>query len=336
MRMTRNTLFAWLFVIGSFLIPLVLFELYLRVQGINSTYTEKIDGGAYQSPYEARPGLGWLHTYTPHERRHIQAKEFVISLHANAEGCNDRDWSLQKNRKRIFCLGDSFTEGIGSSPDSSYPAALQNLLGDSAEVCNAGVSGSDPFYEYMLLKQKLLMYKPDVVLVSINWSDIDDYIARGGFARFRPNGTLTFNRAPWWEGLYARCYTLRFFIINVCHYSPMFLSRHQKVIKEDEARQQLIACVDSFSSLCRAQNIQPVFVFHPMISEVKESKLKCQRVLDYCRAHAILAVDVLAYLKLKGVVQPEGIFWPIDQHNNNRGYHLFAEAVAEKLKHLPG
>ncbi|MFN8321372.1 MAG: GDSL-type esterase/lipase family protein [Chitinophagales bacterium] len=335
MKMTRNTWFAGFFIISSFLVPLALFELYLRARGINATYIEKIDGGAYQSPYATPAGLGWLHIYLPHEVRQLQAKEFAIQVHANAEGCNDAAWSLQKNKKRILCLGDSFTEGIGALPDSSYPAVLQRLLGDSAEVCNAGISGSDPFFEYMLLKQKLLPYKPDVVLVSINLSDIDDYLARGGFERFRPDGTLSFNQAPWWEGLYARCYTFRFFMINVCHYSPLFLSPSQKVIQEDEARQQLIACVDSFSHLCRAQNIQPVFVFHPMISEVRENKLKCRPVLDYCRAQAIPSVDVLAYLRLKGVVQPEGIYWPIDQHHNNRGYHLLAEAVAENLRFLP-
>lgn len=333
--MKRNTLFACLFVVGSFLVPLFFFELYLRIAGINATYTEKIDGGTYQSAFAIRPGAGWLYVYSPHEARTVQTKEFVISVQANAEGCKDREWSLTKHKKRIFCLGDSFTEGIGSSKDSSYPDILQQLVGDSIEVCNAGISGSDPFYEYMLLKQKLLKYKPDVVLVSINQTDVHDCLVRGGFERFRPDGNLSYNQPPWWEGLYARFYTLRYIVINICHYSPLFISSEQLVFKEKQAERQLISCVDSFSALCNAHAIQPVFVFHPMISELRENKLKCRPVMDHCRNRLLPVVDVLAYFRSKHRRELTSFFWSIDQHNNNAGYHLFAEAVAEKILALP-
>lgn len=46
---------------------------------------------------------------------------------------------------RITCVGDSITQGVGSSNENlySYPAQLQKILGDSYQVKNAGVSGSN-------------------------------------------------------------------------------------------------------------------------------------------------------------------------------------------------
>ncbi len=51
-------------------------------------------------------------------------------------------WSADKPR-RITCIGDSITAGYGlSDPATAYPAVLQGLLTGTAEVTNAGSSGS--------------------------------------------------------------------------------------------------------------------------------------------------------------------------------------------------
>jgi hypothetical protein len=44
----------------------------------------------------------------------------------------------------------------------------------------AGVAGSDPFYEYRLLVDKLLACQPDLVMTVVNVSDVIDVIVRGG------------------------------------------------------------------------------------------------------------------------------------------------------------
>lgn len=45
---------------------------------------------------------------------------------------------------KVVCMGDSITEGFGLGDDERvyYPSVLQELLGDSYEVFNKGVSGS--------------------------------------------------------------------------------------------------------------------------------------------------------------------------------------------------
>ena len=83
---------------------------------------------------------------------------------------------------------------------------------------NAGVSGSDPVYYIELLRRKLLKYHPDLVLTTINRSDIDDVIWRGGFDRFAPDGQLKERRFPWWTWLFDRSRLVRAFVLEVLHY----------------------------------------------------------------------------------------------------------------------
>lgn len=51
---------------------------------------------------------------------------------------------MDREKIKVVCMGDSITEGFGLGDDQSvyYPSMLQELLGDSYEVFNKGVSGS--------------------------------------------------------------------------------------------------------------------------------------------------------------------------------------------------
>ena len=56
----------------------------------------------------------------------------------------DFDISTQKHVTRIICVGDSITQGVGTTDDSkySYPALLQAELGHEYDVMNYGRSGA--------------------------------------------------------------------------------------------------------------------------------------------------------------------------------------------------
>lgn len=51
---------------------------------------------------------------------------------------------MDNKKIKVVCMGDSITEGYGLGDDERvyYPSVLQELLGDSYEVFNKGVSGS--------------------------------------------------------------------------------------------------------------------------------------------------------------------------------------------------
>lgn len=85
---------------------------------------------------------------------------------------------------RIFYLGDSFTEGTvameGSVP-SLVEKGLNELSASSGkglkfEVINTGTSSYSPTIFYVLLRQKLLDYSPDLIVVNVDLTDdFDDW-----------------------------------------------------------------------------------------------------------------------------------------------------------------
>jgi hypothetical protein len=66
---------------------------------------------------------------------------------------------------RLIALGDSFTEGVGTSYDMTWlkvvEARLATAMPDRTFVAyNAGVSGSDPWFAYMLLRESCSRIAP--------------------------------------------------------------------------------------------------------------------------------------------------------------------------------
>ncbi len=82
---------------------------------------------------------------------------------------------------RIACIGDSITAGVGTShaPTKSYPAKLQEMLGDRYEVGNFGHSAATlsrkgwlPYWgldELRLAKQ----FAPNIVVINLGTNDGD-------------------------------------------------------------------------------------------------------------------------------------------------------------------
>lgn len=77
----------------------------------------------------------------------------------------------------ILTIGDSFTYGHLVSDQHTYPAQIEAILLDQGydiNVLNAGVSGYGIDQEYVLAKEILHIYQPDLVLININVNDADD------------------------------------------------------------------------------------------------------------------------------------------------------------------
>ncbi len=79
--------------------------------------------------------------------------------------------------KRVACLGDSITFGTAaSSPNASYPAQLQKLLGDKYLVGNYGVPGASAVnsglcYGNLQECRDALAFEPDIVIIMLGAND---------------------------------------------------------------------------------------------------------------------------------------------------------------------
>lgn len=83
-------------------------------------------------------------------------------------------------QKRVACIGDSITKGLGlKKDDKTYPEQLQELLGSNFNVQNFGFSGATllskghkPYVETSEYKQALA-FQPDIAIIALGVNDTD-------------------------------------------------------------------------------------------------------------------------------------------------------------------
>lgn len=266
-----------------------------------------------------------------------KSKEYNYEIKTNSEGLRDIDHTTCKaeNEYRIICLGNSFTEGYGTPQDSTWPRLLENrlapLVKKKLSVFNAGKAGSDPFFEYMLLAEKLLRYDPDLVLFCVGSDDFNFYRLRGGFERFTKDG-FHYRKPSSWEKLYAISYVFRFVSNSIFEYN-FLLSKSDYKADSIKANRDIEDCVDRFYQLSIKEKFNLGIVFIDDRNGERYNFLKKKLKKE----NLVPIIDLIEYNKevekLSDINLKE-YYWPIDGHCNSRGYNLMAKGVLWNLDKL--
>jgi lysophospholipase L1-like esterase len=97
----------------------------------------------------------------------------------NSFGLRNKEFSLEKPKSsfRIVCLGNSNTFGWKQSEQDAYPLQLQqlfdqNLPGQKIEFINAGITGYSSYQGKNFLREDILGFKPDLILINYGWNDL--------------------------------------------------------------------------------------------------------------------------------------------------------------------
>ena len=242
-----------------------------------------------------------------------------------------------------MALGDSFTEGDGTPYDSNYVVLLRTRLlnkTDSFDVMNAGTCGSDPFYNYINLRDCLLIFKPDIVIQMLASSDIaSDIRIRGGMDRFQKDGTVEFRPGPWWEPLYAFSYISRLYF-RMEGYDELLIKNELTSEEEKRLNEQAGGLFNEYAALCRRNNIRLIVVLRPDKGEIEANKYvyDFSSVLNPLKADTtVQIVDLLpgyrSYIE-KRHTTAAGYFWKQDGHHNSTGYEMMAQVVYENISPL--
>jgi lysophospholipase L1-like esterase len=318
-------------------------EIVLIFTGTTKTYLEKMHG-QYYSQYVPQD-TSYYHAWRPNVEHWIRKPEFTYWRPTNSLGLGDEEWTVavDKGHKRIMALGDSFTEGDGAPYDSSYVAILKTMFsasGDSAYWMNAGVMGSDPFFNYIMLKDKLLKYKPDVVIQTLSTQDLlDDIALRGGMERFRADGKLQFKPAPWWEPVYAVNYVIRLFF-SAAGYNSILQKNEFSDVQIQQFDSMVIALFDNYAKLCSDNGIKLFVILRPDKSDLTKDAYcyDFTTILRSLRSDSRLTViDLLPLYKTYFATHnttADTYFWPLDGHHNSKGYHLMATTMYTALAPL--
>jgi lysophospholipase L1-like esterase len=325
----------------SIVLSLALVETILVVSGWKKNYIEEVSG-FYSSPYVPQEN-GYYHTWTPGKAHWLIKPEYRFVRPTNSLGLADSEWvkAKPKGKKRILCLGDSFTEGDGAAYDSSYVSCLKRSVlhhDSSYEVMNAGVCGSDPCYDFMQLKGHLLEYQPDLILQTISTNDLStDFLLRGGLERFQKNGSVKYRDAPRFEPIYACSYVSRF-VFQLLNYNELLVKKQLSKTDELRINDEMMALIDSYAACCKQQNIKLIFILRTEKLELHEGKYE----LDFSKIkndieskNHLTLIDLMpAYQQhfQKSGEKMEAFYWEKDGHHNAHGYQLMADIIYDAIK----
>jgi lysophospholipase L1-like esterase len=314
----------------SLVLSLIGIETLLRLSGVISVYIEKRTY-FYRSMYD--DSYADFHVIGRRENVYLKSGiDYSFLREPNNEGYSDKNWCITKPDScvRILALGDSFTEGDGAHKDSTWVKFLERKLHNNhLEFMNAGLCGSDVVFLYNNLENKLLKYNPDIVILCINQSDIEDIIIRGGPERFK-NNKIVFNKAPWWEPIYAASHISRLFFR--IFYDNKLIPKSQVQKNNIESIEIIKSCLLSFQTLCSKANCSFVCVFHPLTYELKNNVNYLKEIITFCKNNSIQYVNLYDYY-IKNRVDKKIYFyyWEKDGHHNANGYKIMADGIYEGL-----
>ena len=341
--MRRTTVFKLIIVFFFLGLFMVSAEFAFRLKGDYKTYQEEI-GKPYLSPYHVIE-KSWIHTYTSGEVDSYKREEFDFEIRTNNEGLRDVKHPVEKpdGEFRILHLGDSFSEGVGAPFDSTWGRALHKNLNEkygNTRVIAGSISGSDPFFAWQLYQLRLYKYEPDLVIFSVNNTDIYDVMLKGGMERFQPDGTIKYNDAPKMEKYYSKSHLLRFILREFFKTDYTLMTLDKKDRAADRACRQIANLVKEFHRQGEKEGFKVMLMFHPTKEDIEYMQYGLyfdQLTMRYLAGEPVETVDVMDYfIDITGMT-PDHVpdyFWPIDRHNNPAGYEQFAFAIQKKIEEI--
>ena len=324
-------------------------ELFLRF-GLNKypTYPERMGFEKFSSIFQ--PGWPtWFYVEGANQEIKLVLPEYTHIRKTNSLGLNEQEIDLEKakNEYRIISLGDSFTEGQGTSYNSTWVKVMERVLNGhilhkKVTTINAGIGGSDTYFEYILLKEKLLPFDPDLVIVSVNNSDVRDIMLRGGMERFQADGSTVFSRkALSWEWVYGISHIFRHIIHDLFQYDLLFTKKNEIEPEICTAVEKIKSAIDEFERLSKENDFDFLVVTHPLWEDlIHEKRLyncfdKLISALE--NEQRINFIDLLEYYKVNDKMSKENVssfYWPLDGHHNTKGYEVMGSAIADTVMEL--
>ncbi len=337
---TRNIFSNLTVLVSSFPVALLLAELMLRwfSTGLES-YGERNGSPVYHSSYDVyiqqfENGSGSFFVNQPSGTEMFNKSEFQYLHKYNSLGLRDREFKTDKdsNEFRILGLGDSFTEGVGTSEDSTWLRQLEYMLNHTSQktrytTMNGGAHGSDLFFSYELFDRCLLKYKPQLVILNLNSTDINDCIYRGCGERFDAQGHFHCKKGPWWEFFFGCSYIVRLIVLNFLHYDWQLLSPAAQKNEEEIVLTEIGKKINDYLTLTKKNKITFLLVLQPLQEDIRDrtdplQRLKFDTSIHYIRLDSYLSDSIHAYHDDFSL-----FYWPKDGHFTTRGYAIEANAI---------
>lgn len=156
---------------GSILFTLIFLELTIRLLGLYPNLPSQDE-----TLFEYNELYGWQ--FIPGKSAmEVAPGEFQGLVTINSTGMRDEEYGVEKpvGKRRIAVLGDSFVANLDVESSDVFTERMKRLLPDNWQVLNFGVNGFGPAQELLMLRNKVIHYGPDMVIMLIyGRNDFDD------------------------------------------------------------------------------------------------------------------------------------------------------------------
>lgn len=361
-------------IFGVFL-AFVTIELYFRLFSPQNIYNNLPDSGLTCFQKEER----YFSSLKPNSVCQFATTEYDVSLKTNNHGfISDKDTKLEKPSgvRRIAFIGDSYTLGQGVEQNQSYPSIVGNMLnqrGFNTEVVNASTTGLGIDWYYLRLKEKIIDFKPDIVVVGVylgndladldhtTWDHVDnlglptklsnanEYIDRDGTKRSK---TIPVRyKLPILRNLHTFIFLAERF--GGPFYPTVLLNGHPCMLKPDckELDQNInktVFLLEGMNKLALDHNFTLLVVLIPWENQLPRHILEKSLVNFFAKSenrHNLsdkialqLKEKSIPYLDLLDAFEAykgdEPIFYPQDRHWTKVGHEIAAEAIIPVLESM--
>lgn len=323
----------YLYLLWGVVAALIILETLLRVMGLFKTYSE-INFNTYQSPYSA-DHASYLYLAEPNDTMTVRQVEFEYTYYTNNLGFYEAgDIETCDSLNKIVFLGDSFVFGVGAPQDSSVVAQLEKKL--DIPIINAGFPGSDPFFQSKLIDSIFSKRNCHQFIFMVNFSDLYDYVFRGGFERFKVSKTLQYRRGPKFEKIYKVSFVARAIVHGILKYDYSLLPPSSASALKKES---VIAYNELFKQMNEKYNI--IVMIQPYPRQFDENSEILSEVLNYSyleQLHELLKQSGIPTINLNEGLSEQinemnylNYSWKLDGHFNAKGYCLLADIIANEL-----
>lgn len=365
-------------------IGLIVFGILLAFAAIE-TYFSLLSA---QYIYKNLPGFGlkcfqkedrYFSSLKPNSACHFTTGDYDVSLKTNNHGfISDKNIHLEKppGIKRVAFIGDSYTMGQGVTQNLNYPSLIGNLLnqkGVKTEIINASMTGVGIDWYYLRLKEKVVSFKPDIVVVGIylgndladlehsKWSQMDsqglpvklsntlEYVDQDGTRR-TTNTPLRY-KLPLLRNLHTFIFLAEhlggpFSPTVFLNGSPCMLQPNCQELDQDINKAVLL--LSGMNKLAQNHNFKLLVVLIPWENQLPRQILEKSLVNFFAKSenrHHLsnkiafqLKDRSIPYLDLLDSFEKyegsEPVFYPLDRHWTNIGHEIAASAIAKAVEKM--
>jgi len=229
------TIFATLLLpLVSVLLFVIIGELGLRFYHLWQWNLSMVDGQFRTTLNRGRPlvlddQLGWRATENYRfegTKLSSDGTEYRATVSQNENGFR-MFGDVSSTKRRVFVIGDSFTQAVAASDDKTYYAVVKQLL--DLEVFAYGAGGYGSLQEFMILDKYFDMIKPDLILWQFSTNDfVNNSPEMETASRINNNGMV---RPYLWnnqiQSILPKPYSkkIRLFALQYCRFCYTILTR---------------------------------------------------------------------------------------------------------------